>query len=231
MANKENTLQPKDIERHMVTMINPHSRNSEQYRKLRTNIEMSNQNTTWKMISVSALNGSKSKPEIAVNLAAVYAQSGKRTLLIDMDLHHPQIHEIFTLPNTNGLTDLVNKETQLNEGIKNVKENFDVLPAGKRVSFPSDFLMHDDLQLWFNDLQQQYDKIIIDTPPLMRSSDGVIISHYVDGTIITMEARKTKIDDAQNAIKQFKENGGTLIGAVLTQIRKKDNRHIQYFTK
>ncbi len=202
---------------------------SEQYRKLRTNIEFSSFNEEIKTICITSTFPEEAKTITTLNLGTVYAQSETKTLIIDMDLRKPKIHRAFNLSNQQGLSNIITDDLSKEKAIQTVDEYLDVLPAGKTLPFPSEFLMSKKLKKLLLDLKQSYDRIIIDTPPMSAVTDATIISKLTDGTIMIFASRKTNGDVAQGMLKSLKDNGANVIGGILTRVRKKDHRYNNYY--
>ena len=158
--NKENGY-------NIVSASDPLSVVAEQYRKLRTNIEYSTFGKEMKVINFTSTFKAEGKTVTALNLATVYAQSGTKTLLIDMDLRRPKIHRAFELVNENGLTDLVSAGKDIREGIRQVDETMYLLPAGSKIPFSSEFLMSAQVKNAIKTLRNDFDRIIIDCPPYL----------------------------------------------------------------
>lgn len=214
---------------HIITQKDPMGVISEQYRKLRTNIEFSSFNETLKSLCITSVFPGEAKTVTTLNLATVYAQSETKTLIIDMDLRKPKIHRAFNLINANGLTDIITKGVAVDKAVQEINEYLSILPAGTKLPFPSEFLMSKKLKHLLRELSQNYDRIIIDTPPMSAVTDGNIISKLTDGTIMVFASRKTNADAAQSALKSLKENGANVIGSVLTRVKKKDHRYSNYY--
>lgn len=212
-----------------ITRVNPDSIVSEQYRKLRTNVELSNFNQELKVIGITSTNAMEGKTLTAINLATVYAQSKKKTLLIDMDLRKPKIHRGFDLLNKIGLSNLITEELQLDDCIQVVNENLHILSSGTKLPFPSEFLDSNQLKTLVYDLKNLYDRIIIDTPPMTAVTDASLISVFCDGMMIVIASRDTELSMAKEAIKNLKDNGANIIGTVLTRVSKRDSRYMNYY--
>ncbi len=202
---------------------------SEQYRKLRTNIEYSNFNEDYKVLNITSTFKGEGKSVTVLNLGVVYAQSNLKTLIIDMDIRRPKIHRGFNLSNQKGLTLLAKDDTDPSQMIQSVSPYLDILPAGEKLPYPSEFLMSKRVKAFINKLKESYDKIIIDTPPITAVADANIINNIVDGTILVIGSRRSSLDDVKTAVHQLKENGGNLIGTVLTRVAKKDNKYMHYY--
>ena len=215
-----------------ITLTTPDSYVSEQYRKLRTNIEFSSFNQTMQTIALTSTVGGEGKTVTTINLGVVYAQSESKTLIIDMDLRKPKLHRGFNLINKVGLTDIVTEKLDYKEVIHTVRPNLDVLTSGTKLPFPSEFLMSKHVKALMAQLKKDYDRIIIDTPPMSAVADASIIARYVDGVIVVVASRLSHIETAQSVIENLKANGANIIGSVLTRIQKKDERYYRdyYYT-
>ncbi|MFP4078862.1 MAG: CpsD/CapB family tyrosine-protein kinase [Candidatus Izemoplasmataceae bacterium] len=210
---------------HVISIKEPLSVVAEQYRKLRTNIDYSTFGKKMQIINFTSANKGEGKTVTALNLAAVYSQSKKKTLLIDMDLRRPKIHRAFNLVNENGLTDVISAKKAISEAIQKVEEDFYVLPAGNKIPFSAEFLMSDQVREGIESLKGDYDKIIIDCPPISAVADAHIVSGFSDGTILVVASRKTKEEIVKNTLNALKENGANVLGGVLTRINKQDQRY------
>ena len=212
-----------------ISTKEPHSIITEQYRKLRTNIELSNFNHDMKTIALTSTFAMEGKTVTSINLATVYAQSGKKTLLIDMDLRKPKIHRGFKKINQIGLSDMILHNLTVEEAVQVVNDHLHILTSGTKLPYPAEFLMSDKLKELIECLKGKYDKIIIDTPPMTAVTDANIISSLVDGVVIVFAARKAKIDVASRVIKDLKDNGVNIIGSVMTRVKKKQHHYAYYY--
>ncbi len=222
----DNIFKPKsDLGYKVISSREPLSTIAEQYRKLRTNIDYSTFNDDLKVINLTSSFPGEGKTVTALNLATVYSQSEIKTLIIDMDLRKPKIHRAFTISNSVGLAQIVIKGTPHKEVIHKATEYLHVLPAGEKLPFPAEFLMSKKLKAFIEKLREEYDKIIIDCPPMTAVADASIISKFSDGTALVVGSRKTNVDVAQSVVKTLKENGANMIGGILTRVQKRDSRY------
>ncbi|MFW5838914.1 MAG: CpsD/CapB family tyrosine-protein kinase [Bacillota bacterium] len=226
MDNIFNNIKQDKQNYHIISANEPLNAVTEQYRKLRTNIDFSNLNKTIKVINFTSSFPKEGKTVTTLNLGTVYSQGNKKTLIIDMDLRKPKIHRAFNISNTKGLTDIVINDTPVKELIFTATETLHVLPAGEKLPFPAEFLMSDTLKNAMEELRKVYDKILIDCPPMTAVTDANIISEYSDATIVVIASRKSNIDVVKGIVKDLKDNGANVIGSVLTRVRKRDQRYI-----
>lgn len=215
----------KNLGYHIISISEPLSVVAEQYRKLRTNIDYSTFGREINVINLTSTNKGEGKTVTVLNLAAVYAQGGKKTLVLDMDLRRPKIHRAFNFVNENGLTDMVSEGKDVREAIRHVDDNLYLLPAGKKIPFSAEFLMSEQVRKSVETLREDFDKIIIDCPPISAVSDAHVISGFSDGTALVVASRKTKDDEARSTLKSLKGNGANVIGGILTRIDKQDQRY------
>ncbi len=211
---------------HIISMNAPDSAIAEQYRKLHTNIDYSSFNKELKIINLTSSFPGEGKTVTVLNLAVVYSQANQKTLIIDMDLRKPKIHRAFNLSNTQGLTSVAIHGKDKSSVIQQISENLHVLPAGDKMPFPVEFLTSKQLQNVITELKGEYDKIIIDCPPMTAVTDASVISKLTDGTILIVTSRKTNEDVAKTVLKTLKDNGANVIGSVLTKVHRKDQKYI-----
>lgn len=212
-----------------ISASEPSSVIAEQYRKIRTNIDMSNLDEPIKTMAITSSMGNEGKTITAINLATVYAQSEVKTLLIDLDLRKPKLHRGFAIVNENGISDALIHGLSKEKAIRKISDHLHFLPTGTKLPFPSEFLGSNKFKQFLKDVSADYDKIIIDTPPVSAVADAVIISKQVQGTIFVIASRLTTVDTAQAVLKNLKDNNINIVGAVLTHVRKKDQRYLNYY--
>lgn len=202
----------------LITSEKPHSFESEQYRKLRTNIDYLSINKDYKVISVTSSMANEGKTYTALNLANVYAQNHVRTIIVDMDLRNPKVHRAFSMINDKGLTNCAEKNFVLDNFLFPVNEFLDVLPSGTHFPFPAELLSTNQVTAIIEELRTRYDKVIIDTPPISLFTDAKIIANFSDGVLFVVASKKTKIDIAKNAINELRLSNIDIIGSVLTRV-------------
>jgi len=150
----------------------PKSSMAESMRKIRTNLSYIHPN--YKTIAISSSISGEGKTFVALNLAGIIAMSGKKTVLLDLDLRKPKIHLGLNVENVNGMSSLIVEQATLDECIhKSELENFDFITAGPTPPNPSELLLSQQFKQVINDLKLRYDVIVIDNPPVGLVSDGV----------------------------------------------------------
>jgi len=196
----------------------PNSPESEAYRKLELNVRMSNLDLPCKVIQTTSATPQDGKTTTAINLAAVYAEKGKKVIILDFDLRRPKIHRAFHKSNDVGFFDFVVDDKDIHDLIIHDGSGIDLLLTGNRLSYPHIVLQSQKVINMVNELRKEYDYIVIDTPPVLSVTDALIISKYVDGVIYVAAYNQTRKDNAKAGLEQLQENGAQIIGGVLANI-------------
>lgn len=201
-----------------VVIEDPNSPESEAYRKLELNIRMSSLDKPLQVIQSTSATPQDGKTTTAINLAAVYAEKGKKVIILDFDLRRPKIQRAFHKSNDIGFYDFVVDDKDYHDLIIHDNSGIDLLLTGHKLSYPHIVLQSQKVINLVNDLRNEYDYIIVDTPPVLSVTDALLISKYVDGVIYVAAYNQTKKDNAKAGLEQLTENGANVIGAVLANI-------------
>ena len=201
---------------------------TEAFRTLRTNLEFASVDIPLSTLIVTSTSPSEGKSTVAVNLAVVIAQGGKKVVLIDTDLRRPSIHRYLELPNRRGLSDLFRDPAQL----PHVIQTWDNLPitiitSGPIPPNPAELLDSKGMEQIIDELKESYDLVIIDSPPAVVV-DPIVLSAKVDGVLMVIEPGKTRIDAAQVVLEQLHRAGARVVGVVMNPISRKTSH---YYTR
>ncbi len=205
----------------------PKSPTAEAYRALRTNIQFSSVDKEIKTIVVTSSGASEGKSSTASNLASAFAQTGKKVLLIDADLRKPRQHKIFEISNHHGVSSILAKSKKKNEVIQKLGD-IHVITSGPIPPNPAEMLGSEKMKELIASLKEEYDYVIIDTPPIAYVTDSALLASFCDGTILVVSAGETSKKAALYAKEQLEKVSANLLGAVMTKIPLKKGGYYQY---
>lgn len=201
----------------------PDSIPSEAFRALRTRVNFSRPDIdSLKTILVTSPAPREGKTTIALNLAGSFAQTNKKTLLVDCDLRKPRVHNIFNANKTPGLIDYLFGKSTLDEVVRKTEiENLSYIASGTIPPNPAEMLASQQLEDFLNDMKKIYDIIIIDSPPVVAVTDSEILSRKVDGTILVVSSELTEADMLKRAVELLRSDNAILLGTVLNNFSYK----------
>lgn len=202
----------------LIAHHSPQSSIAEQYRGLRANINfLSSHENPLRSIVITSASPSEGKSTTAANLAIVFAQEGKRVLLVDGDLRNPTMHLAFLDHHSKGLSDYLEKRMLIDKIIQSTEiENLDLLPGGSVSANPSELLSSELMQKLFDQLYKVYDLILVDVPPILSVSDSKVLANKCDGAILVIKSGDTDRSLAIRAKEEIVLSNSKLIGVVLT---------------
>jgi capsular exopolysaccharide synthesis family protein len=206
-----------DFQRRLITYEDPKSPISESYRSLRTNITYASSDKKIKSLLVSSPQPGEGKSTTVANLAIAFAQLRKRTLLIDGDLRKPVQHNVFKHPRGPGLSEyLVGEVEDFNSIIRSTMiENLSIVTAGALPPNPSELLGSDRMGKLVDDLEQEWDIILFDSPPIVAVTDSSMISAEIDALIMVVKAGQTERSAVDRALDTVTNVKSPLIGVIL----------------
>ncbi len=192
----------------------PQSPVAESFRVLRSNLEYANTDNPLKMILVSSSGVGDGKSFVSVNLAMIFAQAGKKVILIDADLRKPKIHQYLGINNENGLSDLFawNKDFY-SVFSTSVDGKLGVITAGNPPPNPAEIMISKKMDLLLENIRKLTDIVIIDGPPLLLA-DSITLSKKVDGTLLVIRYGVSRRGSTNSAMKQLHQSGANVVGAV-----------------
>ncbi|WP_104492063.1 polysaccharide biosynthesis tyrosine autokinase [Acinetobacter indicus] len=193
----------------------------ESLRSMRTAIHFALSSAKNNIIMVSGPAPEVGKSFISTNLATILAQSQKRVLIIDADLRRGYLHKYFNHANQPGLADYLNGQTELSQVIKATEvSGLDVIARGKSPANPSELLSTTQFSAMLNQLSEQYDHILIDTPPILAVTDGIIISQHAGVNLVIARYAKTQMKELELTINRFEQAGVKVNGIILNDIQR-----------
>jgi capsular exopolysaccharide synthesis family protein len=215
--------------RKLITKISPKSPIAEQYRTIRTNIQFSTIDEEVQTLMITSPGPGEGKSTTIANLAVVFAQQGKKTLLVDTDLRKPTVHYTFNMTNTFGLTNVITKQMGLMEAAVSVEDNLYILPSGPIPPNPAELLGSKAMNEFLSAAKEQFDIILFDTPPVVAVTDAQILANKCDGTILVVSSGKTGIEEGNKAKELLMAAKAKLMGVVLNNRKMKESQYYYYY--
>ncbi|EPH1583769.1 polysaccharide biosynthesis tyrosine autokinase [Acinetobacter baumannii] len=193
----------------------------ESLRSIRTAIHFALANAKNNIIMIAGPSPEVGKSFISTNLATIFAQGNKRVLLIDADMRRGYMHKYFDVDVKPGLSELLSGQADLQKVLhKTQVANLDVITRGKSPTNPSEILSSNQFKELLERLQSQYDHIIIDTPPVLAVTDGIIISQYTGVNLIVARYAKSQMKELELTVNRFEQAGVKVNGFILNDIQR-----------
>jgi len=221
----------------LICLINPKSVLSESLRSLRTNIQFASMDRKVKSILFTSAGLGEGKSTCVTNLAITLAQEGQRVLLVDADLRRPIVHQRLGLDRVPGLADALVGSTSWRSHVRSATDlmlgpmgadrvmntpgldNLHILTSGSEVGNPNEFLNMNKIKTLVSEMNEEYDLVLFDTPPILPVTDAVAFSSRVDGTILVYQVGRI----GRNALKRAKflldHAQANVMGIVLTNVK------------
>ncbi len=222
----------KNDDNSLITYVSPKSPFSEAYRIVRTNIQFSSIDKPLKVIVVTSAGPMEGKTTTSANLAVAFAQSGSKTILIDTDFRKPKVHKLFNVPNSDGIVNAVAmhdiegyKKHIINTQIKDL----DIMTAGHIPPNPSEVLSSTTMKQMITRIKEDYDIVIMDTPPVSPITDAAILAASADATIFVAGSELLEIEMALRAKDHLDRVKANIIGVILNRLSKNTQGNYYYY--
>jgi capsular exopolysaccharide synthesis family protein len=216
--------------KNIISHSDPKSPISEAYRSIRTSIEFSNIDRDIKTIVVTSSMQGEGKSTTASNLAVSFANLGKKILLVDCDLRRPSIHKQFQITNIHGLTDIILNYKAFDLCIQRTNiENLDIVTSGQIPPNPSEMLSSNKMMNLVNSFKDNYDYIIMDTPPVGIVTDAAVLSSYCDGVIMVCASDEVDVEMAKIAKERLNKVNAKILGVVLNKMEIDKKKYQNYY--
>jgi polysaccharide biosynthesis transport protein len=203
----------------LMAQLHPRSSITEGYRTLRTNLEFTAVNAPVRSLLVTSARAGEGKTVTAANLAIVYAQAGRRVLLVDADLRKPRLHLAFGFANSVGLTSALIADRGRIAGIEHASAQPDlsVMSSGQLPPNPAELLSSPRMRAFLEEAQATHDLVILDSPPLQAFSDAAILSSLVDRTLLVVAANRSRRRALKQARGILARAGANVAGVVINR--------------
>lgn len=228
MSKKKNIFNVDRNERYdyLVTKEQPLSYTAESFQKVIINLDYANIDGKIKVIQFTSTLASEGKSTFVSNLSYLLGQKDKKVVLLDLDLRKPKMQRVFNVPNKNGLTDYLSGKISYQELIQHSDDfGFDFVVAGEKTTAVINVLESSKLKELIDKLREDYDYVLLDTPPVIAVSDALYVAKNADGIIFIVSQGTAKKSLVKEAITTLKTNNVHIIGTVLTQVNLKSGAY------
>ena len=216
----------------LITLLNPNSPISEQYRTVRTNLQfaVAGDQPLRSMTVVSSGPG-EGKSTSAANLAVVFAQAGRKVLLVDADMRKATVHKTFGLSNEMGLSNLVSGQQAASSVIQATDvNNLSIITSGPTPPNPAELLNSRRMNVLMEELYQTFDLIIFDLPPVMTVADGLIMASKTDGTVLVIREGVTRKDSVLEAKNRLLQAKARILGVIYNGAEQVNESSYYYYS-
>ena len=232
----KNVVQKKRRSRKIVDEIpeflavdNPADLAIEAIRGLRTSLHFAMMEARNNVLMISGASPNAGKTFVSSNLAAVISQTGKKVLFIDTDMRKGYTHELFNESNTNGLSDILSGRVEINKAIKTIKSaGFDYISRGMAPPNPAELLMHRRFSELLNWASENYDIVVLDTPPILAVTDAAVIGNYAGTTLLVARFELNTAKEIEVSLKRFEQSGVLVKGCIFNGVVKKASSYYGY---
>ncbi|HZR22929.1 MAG TPA: CpsD/CapB family tyrosine-protein kinase [Vicinamibacterales bacterium] len=207
----------------LVAGLSPKSAAAEQYRQLRTRLSLAEGASQIRSVLITSPQKGEGKSITSANLALTMAQEvQRRVILIEADLRKPSLQHLFGLPDGPGLADYLSGAADLKQVMKVLPEHhLTVIPAGVAPANPAELLGSTAMRRLLDSLRSTFDRVILDTPPVLPLADVAILAPMVDGALMVVRAGYTPKPAIENALRAF--DSSRLLGVVLNESGLEDD--------
>ncbi|HBR1174619.1 TPA: polysaccharide biosynthesis tyrosine autokinase [Klebsiella quasipneumoniae subsp. similipneumoniae] len=212
-----------------LSLENPADIAIEAIRGLRTSLHFAMMEARNNVLMISGASPNAGKTFVSSNLAAIISQTGQKVLFIDMDMRKGYTHKLFNSDNNNGLSDILSGKVEIHKAIKNIATvGFDYISRGVVPPNPAELLMHRRLGELVSWASENYDIVILDTPPILAVTDAAIIGHYVGTTLLIARFEQNTTKEIEVSFKRFEQSGVIVKGCILNGVIKKASSYYGY---
>ena len=221
---------PKEFaDERLPAISRPHSRRSEAYRQIRTNLEFTGPEGMPRSIVVTSAAQGEGKSSLATNLGIIVSRAGRSVVVVDADLRRPTVSENFGLDLPVGLCDVLAGEVTLEDALYAVPgERLSVLSSGPVPRIPSELVGSTAMTELITELEQQFDLVIIDTPPVLPVTDALQIAVHVAGVVLVTRLGETTRSGLRRAVDSVTKVNGTLLGIVANAASETEDKAYGY---
>ncbi|MFJ5439253.1 tyrosine-protein kinase Wzc [Pectobacterium brasiliense] len=213
----------------LLAVGNPADLAIEAIRSLRTSLHFAMMEAKNNVLMISGASPAIGKTFISANLGAVISQSGQRVLIVDCDMRKGYAHELMGTQSVDGLSDILSGQVAVEKSIrKTAVDNMDFIPRGQIPPNPSELLMHSRFSQFITWAAENYDIVLLDTPPILAVTDAAIISRHAGTSLLVARFEVNTLKEIEVSIRRFEQNGAEIKGVILNAIVKRAASYYGY---
>lgn len=213
---------PATTEHPLIVHDSPRSPRAESFRTLRTNLQFLDLDAGARSFVVTSSVPGEGKSTTSANLAIALADSGARVVVIEGDLRRPKLSQYMGIEGAVGITDVLVGQAELGDVLQRWgRRELYVLPAGTIPPNPSELLGSQAMAKLLRKLEDEYDVVLIDAPPLLPVTDGALVSKLTRGALLVVGAKRVHRGEVEGAIQSLEAVGARLAGVVMTMMPTK----------
>jgi capsular exopolysaccharide synthesis family protein len=231
LYSEKNPKNPQEGRQELPVLNNPYSPVSTSFEMLQTNLGFTLSDKELRVILVTSSTSEEGKSFMAANLALAAAHVGRRVLLVDADMRRPRQHRIWETPNLLGLSNILAGQAQLKNTVQEVSPLVDLLPVGKIPPNPVTLLDSQRMADLVEEASNNYDFVIIDTPPLTAVTDPLIVAKYVDGLLLVVRPGKVEYPAMKSAKSLLNQAKVPILGMAVNGISEESGYGGYYYYK
>jgi succinoglycan biosynthesis transport protein ExoP len=216
-----------------IALAEPRSPTAEAFRSLRTNLTYASVDRPLRRILITSPTPQDGKTTVACSLSVVLSQNDKKVLLLDADLRKPQVHQVFGFQNRIGLSDLFLRPPESPSGVLHAisGHTLALMTSGPLPPNPSELLTSQMMGKILDMLNQTFDLIVIDTPPLLTVTDAAALAPAMDGVVLVAKPGKTKLREFKQALEQLQAVKARVLGVVLNDVNPRSRKYGYYYNR
>lgn len=213
----------------LLAIENPADLAVEAIRSLRTSLHFAMMEAKNNVLMISGASPNAGKTFISTNLAAIIASTGKKILFIDADLRKGYVHKMLGFSESAGLSNILSGQKKIEDVVTTVKNaGFDYISRGNIPPNPAELLTHPRFENLLTWATNNYELVIIDTPPILAVTDAAIIGKYAGTTLLVARFESNTVKEILVSIKRFEQSGIAIKGCILNGVVRKASSYYSY---
>lgn len=212
----------------LVTVVEPTGPASEAYRMMRTNLFYASVDDPPRVVVLTSAGAGEGKSTTAANLGVTLSEAGKNTLVVDCDLRKPRLHSYFDTRNMTGLVDILTMGRKPQDVWHEPMLKLKLITAGPPPLNPAELLSSQRFAEFLKKARQQFDYVLVDTPPVTAVTDSAVVGTIGDGVLLVVDAQGTRKNSLKQAMRELEGVGARVLGTVLNNVAASKGEYATY---